>query len=151
MTPKEITIRPVEANDRGEWLRLRSILWDRTSREDHLEEMQAIVGDPESQLVLVAAEGDVLIGFLEASIRHFAEDCETDLIGYLEGWYVEPMYRRSGVGRNLVANAEQWAQRCGCTEMASDAEIGNEESLAAHTQLGYGETSRLIHFRKEIG
>lgn len=150
MTPKEITIRPVEPSDRDEWLRLRSILWDHTSREDHLEEMQAIVSDPETQLVLVAAEGETLVGFLEASIRHFAEDCETDNIGYLEGWYVEPMYRRSGVGRSLVANAEQWARSCGCIEMASDAEIGNDESLTAHTQLGYAETSRLIHFRKEI-
>jgi aminoglycoside 6'-N-acetyltransferase I len=151
MTPKEITIRPVEPNDRDEWLRLRSLLWDHTSREDHLNEMHAIISDPETQLVLVAAEVDSLVGFLEVSIRHFVDDCETDHVGYLEGWYVETMYRRSGVGRSLVANAEQWAQSCGCTEMASDAEIGNEESLAAHTQLGYIETSRLIHFRKEIG
>jgi len=151
MTPKEITIRPVEPSDRDEWLRLRSKLWDHTSREDHIEEIQSIVGDPETQLVLVAAEGDTLVGFLESSIRQFVEDCETDHVGYLEGWYVEPMYRRSGVGRSLVANAEQWARSCGCTEMASDAEIGNEESLVAHIQLGYAETSRLVHFRKEIG
>jgi hypothetical protein len=32
--------------------------------------------------------------------------------------------------------------------MASDAEIGNDASLAAHGQLGYVETSRLVHLRK---
>lgn len=150
MTPKEITIRPVEPNDRDEWLRLRKLLWDNTVESEHLLEMNEIISDPESQLVLVAAEGNALIGFLEASIRHFAEDCETDNVGYLEGWYVEPEYRRSGVGRSLVGSAESWAKNCGCVEMASDAEVGNEESLAAHNQLGYAETSRLIHFRKEI-
>ncbi|HMT08592.1 MAG TPA: GNAT family N-acetyltransferase [Pyrinomonadaceae bacterium] len=150
MTPKEITIRPVEPSDRDEWLRLRKLLWDHTSEADHLLEMNEIINDPESQLVLVAAEGNSLIGFLEVSIRHFAEDCETDNVGYLEGWYVEPDFRRTGIGRSLVANAEGWARDAGCMEMASDAELGNEESLSAHTQLGYEETSRLIHFRKEI-
>ena len=150
MTPKEITIRPVELNDRDEWLRLRRLLWDHTADSDHLLEMNEIINDPESQLVLVAAEGDRLIGFLEVSIRHFAEDCETDNVGYLEGWYVEPDFRRTGIGRGLVASAEAWARGSGCVEMASDAELGNEESLTAHTQLGYVETSRLIHFRKEI-
>lgn len=150
MTPKEITIRPVERSDRDEWLRLRKLLWDHTADSDHLLEMNEIINDPETQLVLVAAERRRLIGFLEVSIRHFAEDCETDNVGYLEGWYVEPEFRRSGVGRSLVASAEGWAKDCGCIEMASDAEIGNAESLAAHNQLGYAETSRLIHFRKEI-
>lgn len=150
MTPKEITIRPVDLNDRDEWLRLRKLLWDHTADSEHLLEMNEIVSDPESQLVLVAAEGNRLVGFLEVSIRHFAEDCETDNVGYLEGWYVEPDFRRTGIGRGLVAGAESWARDSGCVEMASDAELGNEESLSAHTQLGYVETSRLIHFRKEI-
>jgi hypothetical protein len=34
--------------------------------------------------------------------------------------------------------------------MASDAEIGNELSLKAHQGLGYEETSRLVHLRKEL-
>jgi hypothetical protein len=34
--------------------------------------------------------------------------------------------------------------------MASDAEIGNDLSLAAHLNLGYNETSRLVHLRKEL-
>jgi prepilin-type N-terminal cleavage/methylation domain-containing protein len=38
----------------------------------------------------------------------------------------------------------------GCTEMASDSEIGNDLSLRAHQSLGYEETSRLIHLRKDL-
>ena len=55
-----------------------------------------------------------------------------------------------GIGRELVRQAEAWAREKGCTEMASDAEIGNEGSLAAHLNLGYSETSRLVHLRKDL-
>ena len=151
MAAREIIIRIVQSSDRAEWLRLRSLLWDETEESEHLAEMEEILDHQDTQLVLVASERDSLIGFLEVSIRPHAEDCETDNVGYLEGWYVEQEYRRTGIGRSLVSNAEQWARDCGCVEMASDAEFGNEESIAAHSQLGYSETSRLAHFRRFIG
>jgi aminoglycoside 6'-N-acetyltransferase I len=127
------------------------MLWDATSEDDHKAEMIDILDHPESQLVVVAdARDGKLAGFLESSIRPFVEDCETDFVGYLEGWYIEPDYRRRGIGRDLVAAAESWAASKGCTEMASDAELGNEMSLAAHTRLGYKVTSKLVHLRKEL-
>ena len=91
-----------------------------------------------------------LVAFLEASIRPFVEDCETDHVGYLEGWFVESDYRQMGIGRKLVTAAENWARSSGCTEMASDSEIGNDLSLKAHQSLGYEETSRLVHLRKDL-
>ena len=83
-------------------------------------------------------------------IRPFVEDCPTDHVGYLEGWFVDPGHRKAGIGGDLVRMAEIWAREKGCTEMASDAEIGNETGLFAHQQLGYEETSRLVHLRKEL-
>lgn len=151
MTQREIIVRPVEEADLSEWFRLRQLLWDETSEEDHQDEMMSILEHPEFQFVLVAeAVGNGLVGFLEVSIRPFVEDCDTENVGYLEGWFVIPEYRRSGIGRSLVKSAEKWAKAHGCTEMASDAEVGNEESIDAHRQLGYDETSRLVHLRKDL-
>src|SRR5206468_5494106 len=65
------------------------------------------------------------IWFAELSIRNYAEDCVTDRVAYLEGWYVVPEWRRRGVGGALVAAAESWAQGQGCTEFASDTPIDN--------------------------
>jgi aminoglycoside 6'-N-acetyltransferase I len=113
--------------------------------------MLDIIDHTDTQFVIVADAGDKkLAGFLEASIRPFVEDCESDNVGYLEGWFVDPEFRRRGLGRALVAAAETWARSRGASEMASDAEIGNEPSLKAHTRLGYEETSRLVHLRKEL-
>jgi aminoglycoside 6'-N-acetyltransferase I len=151
MPSAEYTIRPLVEGDLNEWLRLRLLLWDEASEEDHRDEMVDIIQHAGDQLVAVAERnGNGLVGFLEASIRPMAEDCETDNVGYLEGWYVEESARRAGLGRALVAFAEEWARQHGCSEMASDAEVGNDVSLTAHQKLGYQETSRLVHLRKEL-
>ncbi len=145
-----VDIRPLNETDLNEWLRLRKILWDRTPEDDHQAEMVDIVEHPDSQQVFVAEHDGRLVGFLEVSIRPFVEDCLSDNVGYLEGWFVEAEFRNQGIGRELVASAENWARQKGLIEMASDAEIGNETSLAAHRSLGYAETSRLVHLRKEL-
>jgi aminoglycoside 6'-N-acetyltransferase I len=151
MTEVNFRVRRLVEKDISEWLRLRKLLWDELSDEEHNSEMRDIFEHIETQFVLVAETSNgKLVGFLEASIRPFVEDCHSDHVGYLEGWFVEPEYRQNGIGRKLVKAAETWARSSGCEEMASDAEIGNELSLTAHQNLGYEETSRLVHLRKDL-
>ena len=151
MTDQNFTVRHLHEKDLSEWFHLRQQLWDELSEDEHKAEMIDIYEHSDSQLVLVAENANgKLVGFLEASIRPFVEDCHTDHVGYLEGWFVESDYRRYGVGRELVHNAEKWARKKGCTEMASDSEIGNDLSFQAHLKLGYQETSRLVHLRKDL-
>lgn len=151
MTELKFNVRPIQEQDYSEWFRLRKLLWDESTDAEHKEEMIDIIDHTETQLVLVAeTEKKRLIGFLEASIRPFVEDCHSDHVGYLEGWFVEANYRQHGIGKILVKKAEDWARSKGCEEMASDSEIGNELSLNAHLRLGYEETSRLVHLRKDL-
>lgn len=151
MAEQNFRVRPVTEKDIPEWFNLRKLLWDESTDEEHKAEMRDIFEHTETQLVLVVElVNGKLIGFLEASIRPFVEDCHSDHVGYLEGWYVLPQYRRNGIGRILVKTAESWARQKGCEEMASDAEIGNDLSLEAHLKLGYEETSRLVHLRKDL-
>jgi aminoglycoside 6'-N-acetyltransferase I len=151
MKPGNWSVRALHESDLSEWLRLRKMLWDETPEDDHRDEMVDIIEHPDSQCVIVAESDEgSLIGFLEVSIRPFVEDCETDHVGYLEGWFVSSEHRRKGIGAALVKHAEDWARQKGCLEIASDAEIGNELSLNVHTSLGYDVTSRLVHLRKVL-
>lgn len=152
MAELKYSVRALQDSDLEEWFRLRTLLWDASSDTEHQAEMLDIMEHPDTQLVLVAElSTGGLAGFLEASIRPFVEDCHSDQVGYLEGWFVEPDLRRMGIGSALVKAAEKWARGKGCIEMASDAEIGNEASVLAHSRLGYEETSRLVHLRKDLG
>jgi aminoglycoside 6'-N-acetyltransferase I len=113
--------------------------------------MAEILRNPEREAVFVSAEPDGrLRGFVEVSLRASAAGCESSPVGYLEGWYVESEVRRKGIGKALVAIAEEWARSKGCREMASDAVVENEVSHVAHGRLGYEEVERLVHFRKAL-
>lgn len=111
--------------------------------------MREFVGDPVWCVLLAETDGQV-VGFLEASLRDYAEGCETSPVSYLEGWFVAEPYRRRGVGAALVRAAEDWARSQGCTEMASDAELHNLDSHRAHEALGYEEVERVVVFRKTL-
>ncbi|MBX3413949.1 MAG: GNAT family N-acetyltransferase [Pirellulales bacterium] len=145
-------LRTVEHGDRVEWLRMRKALWPQVSEEKHLVEMGnylGVVGQDSGLVVLVVVCDKLRLGgFLEASLRPYAEDCETHPVGYIEGWYIDEELRRQGWGRALVHAAEHWAKENGCREMASDAVLGNEISFRSHLALGYEESSRVIHLRK---
>jgi aminoglycoside 6'-N-acetyltransferase I len=71
-------------------------------------------------------------------------------VAYLEGWFVVPEARRRGVGRALIAAAEQWGRSEGCREFASDAEPDNEISAAAHSALGFSDVGLVRCFRKDL-
>jgi aminoglycoside 6'-N-acetyltransferase I len=144
-------IRPLDAADRGEWLRLRRALWPDDTVGEHLAEMDGYFAAPRPTAVFVAprASGG-LRGLVEVAIRDYAEGCERNWIGYVEGWYVDPDSRQQGVGRALLAAAEGWAVAQGCREMASDAEVANLLSQEAHGRLGYAEVGRSVHFRKAL-
>ena len=129
---------------------MRDALWP-GAPDGHADEIaQFFAGKLSMPLAVLIAEDEhgKPIGFAELSIRNYAEDCVTDHVAYLEGWYVVPEARRQGVGRALIDAAEQWARAQGCTEFGSDAAIDNLISAAAHRALGFTETVQLRCFRK---
>lgn len=132
---------------------MRHALWPEGSVEEHAGEIEDFFAgrsrEPLAVLVAEDASGR-LLGFAELSIRPYAEGCATDRIGYLEGWYVVPEARKQGVGRALVEASEAWARAQGCAEFASDTEIDNEVSAAAHRALGYTEVALIRCFRKDL-
>jgi aminoglycoside 6'-N-acetyltransferase I len=144
-------IRLAQPADFPEWLRMRQALWPDCPESDHLQEMGAyfLPGSVDAIFVAERPSGG-LGGFLEASLRKYADGCSTSPVGYIEGWYVDADLRRQGVGGQLVMAAEAWAGSQGCTEMGSDCLLENDISLSAHLSLGYEEAERLIHFRKWI-
>jgi GNAT superfamily N-acetyltransferase len=130
---------------------MRRLLWPDCPEQDHRAETEAYLRGPDGAVFVAEREGGGLCGFVEAGLRPAADGCGPGPVGYVEGWYVDADLRRRGVGRQLVRAAEDWARGRGCTEMASDAEIDNAVSRAAHARLGYEEVNRLAHFRKPLG
>jgi aminoglycoside 6'-N-acetyltransferase I len=113
--------------------------------------MHAYFSSGGSLATFVAADSDgSLRGFIEASLRPCAEGCTTNPVGYIEGVYVQPDFRRGGIARMLVAAVERWAAASGCVEFASDCHADNNASIHFHRSLGFDIAKQLVHFRRTI-
>jgi aminoglycoside 6'-N-acetyltransferase I len=148
-----ITVRPAKPSDAAAWLQLRRALWPEGSEAEHREEIDQFFAGaaPEPLAVLLAEDGaGCPVGFADLAIRAHAEGCCTDQVAYLEGWFVVPKARRHGVGRALIAAADEWGRSRGCRELASDAQADNEVSTAAHRALGFTEVGLVRCFRKNL-
>ena len=125
-------------------------MWPELSQDDLAKDQEEILRDPDRNSVIVASTAGTIVGFVEVSLRDWAEGCSTRPVGYIEAWYVEPEQRRSKIGRRLIEAAERWAASRGCVEMGSDAELPNEVSQAAHRAVGYSEVLRSVSFARKL-
>jgi GNAT superfamily N-acetyltransferase len=76
-----------------------------------------------------------------------AGDARTDR-AYFGLFAVRPASQGGGVGRTMVATAEEWARdRWGASVMEMQVIEGREELLAWYDRLGYRRTERTIPFR----
>ena len=149
-------IRPAVPSDVAALAPLRTSLWPESTADEHTRELASILaGERVSMLPLVyfvaESPGGELVGFVEAGLRSCADGCDPCRpAGYIEGWYVDPLHRRQGIGASLIAAAEEWARTHGCTEMASDTGIDNQISQHAHTALGFQEVEHSVLYRKPL-
>lgn len=130
---------------------MRQELWPSAPGE-HARDIASFFAGPreDPEEVLIALDGTRAVGFAEMSIRPYAEGCQFGRVAYLEGWFVDEVARRQGIGAALVDAVAAWGRAQGCTELASDSEIDNLDSIAAHRSLGFEEVERIVCFRKGL-
>ena len=141
-------IRRARQEDSAEVLRLWLALFpdDTTASQS----IQSLIDGTTRGALIVAERESGLGGFLEVGTRPYAEGCETSPVAYIEAWYVDEDIRKQGIGRALFKAAEDWGREQQLNEIASDALIENEISIAAHKALGYQEVERIVCFRRDL-
>ncbi len=137
--------------DIDHWLRMRKCLWpdsSATHRQDIAEYLSGQSRDIRE--CFLVEESCSPLGFIELNIRNYAEGSRHARVPYVEGWYVDEAFRGRGFGALLMERAEAWARENGFSEIASDAELDNSASIAAHRKLGFEETDRVVCFLKKL-
>lgn len=152
----ETCVRLAQPRDLRALAQLLAALWPESPVEEHARELELILAGKAPgtlPLVIFVAEDQdgALIGFLECGLRSHADSCNpSHAVGYVEGWYVAEEHRRRGIGKSLLAAAEEWARSLGCVEMASDAVMDNVLSQDVHQRLGFEIVERSVLFRKAL-
>ena len=125
-------------------------LWPEHERDELRDEFAEYLADPDAA-VMLAFMDDKPVGAAQCSLRRdYVEGTESSPVGYLEGIFVLPAYRRNGIARALLKGCVDWAAAKGCSEFASDCELTNTESLHFHLQMGFIEANRIICFTKKL-
>lgn len=146
-------IVPATPDHLAPWAQMRIALWPWETVEDHSKEAEKLyLSEHADRAAFIALDSQgKAIGFAEATVRRdYVEGCETSPVAFLEGIYVEPDQRCSGVARALADAVADWGRARGCSEFASNALIDNIASHAFHAAIGFGETTRVVFFRKEL-
>ena len=145
-------IRAAVVDDLDVWVAMRQALWPEESADELRADAEAFFQDRgwRAATLLCEDEAGRAVGMIELSLRSYAEGCDSSPVPFVEGWFVVPDARRRGIGRALVAAAEVWARERGHREIASDTQLWNTDSQAAHLALGFEEAERAVHYRKSL-
>ena len=137
-------------NDAAAIAILAQKLWNHHDVNELTAEFEVLLRKKDAALFLCTLDHQP-IGFAQCQLRYdYVEGTESSPVGYLEGVFVEESYRHEGRGKALIAACQIWAKEQGCSEFASDCELGNTESLAFHLACGFQEVNRIICFTQKI-
>jgi aminoglycoside 6'-N-acetyltransferase I len=143
-------VRNVRKSDRAEHVRMRAALWPEAAVDELEAELDQLLSNPDVVVFVAERDNGSLCGLVEAGVRPFANGVDEQPCAFVEGWWVDPDVRRSGVGRALISAIERWARGRGFHQLGSDTEIDNVISQAAHRALGFEELERTVWFRKQL-
>lgn len=143
-------IRKAKISDLKALSRLALKLWSNHTLNALCQELEVLLQDPHC-CFLLAFQNEQPIGFAQCQLRSDeVAGVESSPVGYLEGIYIQPVYRRLGYASALVQACEQWVREMGCSEFASDCEIHHQPSAQFHLALGFHEVERVICFAKKL-
>jgi GNAT superfamily N-acetyltransferase len=95
------------------------------------------VTGPERQVMFLAHEGELVLGSAYGLCE--ANQNETGRVG---GMWVEPAWRRRGVGRALLEQVFDWARELGLSRLRLWAPAHRPAALALYGRAGFRETGK---------
>ena len=146
-----MTFEIYQTHDFDSLLEMNQKLYPNMDRQVLLKMLREITPAENYRILMAKDEKGVNVGFAMVSIRtDYVEGATSSPTGYLEAIYVEPEFRKTGVGKKLVEMGEDWCKEKGCKQMGSDTWLNHEKARAFHRKLGFWEEDELVHFLKNL-
>ena len=143
-------VRAVCDADHPAWAEMRARLWPDADPRELESELAGLFALDPPYIVYVAEADGAMIGFIELWVRSYAEGGPPEPSAYVEGLWVDPDLRRSGVATALLRQAEEWARGKGFKWLGSDAEARNTASHGWHKAAGFRAIEQLVVFGKPL-
>ncbi|MDR7870695.1 MAG: GNAT family N-acetyltransferase [Tissierellaceae bacterium] len=126
-------------------------LWSNNEKQDLIKsDLIYIIGHLSNRVLLAKSDEDY-IGFIHMSIRNgFVEGADTSPVGYVEGIYVKPDFRRKGVAKELYHAGLEWLRSKKCTQIGADIGIDSNMCPDFYLDIGFKEANRIICYINNI-
>ena len=126
-------------------------LWPDYDPDEISDALTAILRSSIEAAFLLRNDEQLAVGFINLSLRYDLIPGATQKpVAYVEGVYTCPEFRRQGLGKLLIEQAEVWAQQQGCAELTADVSDDNLASISFHKQVGFEQINRIVTFIKHI-
>src|SRR5262245_16635012 len=145
-----LSLSEATSKDLKIWRAMRDDLYSGVPPEFHEAEMTLMLASDDRACLLVRDPEDEAIGFIEVSLRNVVDGCLGGPVGYIEGIYLVPNWRGLGLGPAMIEAAATWFRAQGCRDMATDAELDNEDAQQFWSELGFEETWRIVQYHKSL-
>jgi len=143
-------VKKIAKKNLNEVARMSLALWTDSSFEGEYEEAEDTLQSKKKTCFLLK-DKKKYIGFISLSLRkEYVDGMTSSPLTYIEGIYVDPAYRRQGLGEKLIALGAEWGKKKGCLQYASDTDWYNEASINMHKKSGFQEVSKVICFVKDL-
>ncbi len=102
---------------------------------------------PREDRLLLAVEGDQLVGYAHLRVAH---DLINDETAEVVAIAVQPHHRRRGVGRHLITAAETWARQSGRARLLLRTDVVRSEAHAFYVAMGYQQEATTLEFVRDL-
>src|SRR4051812_41952655 len=97
----------VTTDDLPDWLKMALALWSYESKEDMESLFHHLYYSESDKMLIARSDSGVAAGFANISIRkEYVEGSNSSPVGYIEGIYVKPEFRKQGIARKFIEMAE---------------------------------------------
>lgn len=143
--------KQVAISDFNEWVSMGVALWPHYNKNSLAKVFHDILSSKSETSYICRNSEDVPVGFVNISLRNdYVAGATSKPVGYLEGIYVKPKYRKQGVAKELTKIAEKWSFEMGSQDFASNAEINNVNSQNFHKKIGFKEANITVNYIKKL-
>jgi len=139
-------LRPMTRADVPDLVPLLAQLGYELDAEEMARRVDAVAATPDHLLVVAELAGRV-VGLLHVFVRPAIENPREAVV---EAIVVDVAYRRSGVGRALMTEAERWGREHACRSVMLSSNVTRAPAHAFYAALGYRIAATSYVLRKEL-
>lgn len=144
---KDVIIRNAKIDDAAVIADLSNQLGYQSSVTQSENRLIEVLNSSDHAVFLACTPENIVVGWIHIFLAY---RIESDCFAEIGGLVVSNLFRNKGLGKSLIAIAEEWAIQKGINKLRVRSQTHRTESLAFYEQLGYSKTKLQQVFDKPL-